>query len=72
VVERESGRLVGIVTNRDVRFASDPNLRVYELMTRENLVTVRSEVTPPRRAPSSTSTGSRSCWWWTTPIAASA
>ncbi len=46
VVERGSGRLVGIVTNRDVRFATDPNLRVYELMTRENLVTVKEGVTP--------------------------
>ena len=46
VVERESGRLVGIITNRDVRFATDPNTRVYELMTRENLVTVPAEVTP--------------------------
>src|ERR1700731_2770097 len=40
VVERDTNRLVGIVTNRDVRFASDPTLKVYELMTRENLVTV--------------------------------
>jgi IMP dehydrogenase len=40
VVERETNRLVGIITNRDVRFATDPNLRVYELMTRDNLVTV--------------------------------
>ncbi len=39
VVERDSGRLVGIITNRDTRFATDPTLRVYELMTRENLVT---------------------------------
>ena len=46
VVEPETGRLVGIVTSRDVRFATDPNQRVYELMTRENLVTVPSEVTP--------------------------
>jgi IMP dehydrogenase len=46
VVERENGRLVGIVTNRDVRFATDPNLRVYELMTRENLVTAPADVTP--------------------------
>lgn len=38
------GRLVGILTNRDVRFASDPTQRVYELMTRENLVTVRESV----------------------------
>jgi IMP dehydrogenase len=40
VVERDSGRLVGILTNRDVRFATDPAVKVYELMTRENLVTV--------------------------------
>ena len=46
VVERESKRLVGIVTSRDVRFATDPNLRVYELMTRENLVTVLNDATP--------------------------
>jgi IMP dehydrogenase len=38
------GRLVGILTNRDVRFASNPNQRVYELMTRENLVTVKEGV----------------------------
>ncbi len=34
------GRLVGILTNRDVRFASDPSQRVAELMTRDNLITV--------------------------------
>jgi IMP dehydrogenase len=38
---QKTGRLVGILTNRDVRFASDPSQKVYELMTRENLVTVR-------------------------------
>ena len=38
---QRAGRLVGILTNRDVRFASDPSQKVYELMTRENLVTVR-------------------------------
>jgi IMP dehydrogenase len=38
---QRTGRLVGILTNRDVRFASDPSQKVYELMTRENLVTVR-------------------------------
>ena len=46
VVERETGRLVGILTNRDVRFATDPALKVYELMTRENLVTVTGDVRP--------------------------
>jgi IMP dehydrogenase len=44
VVERDTGRLVGILTNRDVRFATDPALKVYELMTRENLITVESGV----------------------------
>jgi IMP dehydrogenase len=39
-----TGRLVGILTNRDVRFASDPSQKVYELMTRENLVTVKENV----------------------------
>ncbi len=46
VVERETGRLVGILTHRDVRFATDPSLRVYELMTRENLITVTGDVGP--------------------------
>jgi len=41
---RVVGRLVGILTNRDVRFASNPDQRVYELMTRENLITVRDGV----------------------------
>ncbi len=44
VVERGTGRLVGILTHRDVRFATDPGLRVYELMTRENLITVSGDV----------------------------
>ncbi|NLS00241.1 IMP dehydrogenase [Rhizobium sp. P38BS-XIX] len=43
VVEK-SHRLVGILTNRDVRFASDPQQKIYELMTRENLVTVKDGV----------------------------
>jgi IMP dehydrogenase len=36
----EDGRLVGILTNRDVRFAENPRQPVSELMTRDNLVTV--------------------------------
>jgi IMP dehydrogenase len=42
-VTEEGGKLVGILTNRDVRFASDPRQRVSELMTRE-LVTVRETI----------------------------
>ncbi len=39
VVEKD-GRLVGILTNRDVRFAENPRQRVAELMTSDNLATV--------------------------------
>ncbi len=44
VVERGSRRLVGILTNRDVRFADDPRQPVAELMTCDELVTVRENV----------------------------
>jgi IMP dehydrogenase len=37
---QKTGRLVGILTNRDVRFAENPRQRVSELMTSENLATV--------------------------------
>ena len=39
-----TGRLVGILTNRDVRFASDPSQKIHELMTHENLITVNDNV----------------------------
>ena len=38
------GKLVGIVTNRDVRFATDPRQQVSELMTKDRLITVREGV----------------------------
>ena len=40
VVEAD-GKLVGILTNRDTRFAENPRQLVAELMTNENLATVR-------------------------------
>ncbi len=40
VVQDKSNKLLGILTNRDVRFASDLRENVHQLMTRENLVTV--------------------------------
>ncbi|WP_296678968.1 IMP dehydrogenase [Novosphingobium sp.] len=43
-VVEASGRLVGILTNRDVRFADNPRQPVRELMTHENLATVRAGV----------------------------
>ncbi len=48
VVERggngRGGKLVGILTNRDVRFATEPSTPVRELMTKERLITVNENV----------------------------
>jgi IMP dehydrogenase len=43
-VVEASGKLVGILTNRDVRFAENPMQPVSELMTRDNLATVQTGV----------------------------
>src|ERR1700733_13850705 len=42
--EGRAGKLVGILTNRDVRFATDKRQKVSELMTKDRLVTVREGV----------------------------
>ncbi len=44
VVERSSGKLVGILTNRDMRFEPSDAPRASELMTKDDLVTVREGV----------------------------
>src|ERR1700739_4317463 len=41
VVERGSGKLVGILTHRDMRFETDPGITAQALMHTENLATVR-------------------------------
>jgi IMP dehydrogenase len=38
------GKLVGILTNRDVRFATNPAQPIYELMTKDKLVTVNDSI----------------------------
>ncbi len=38
-------KLVGIVTNRDLRFVSDQGLRVSDVMTSKNLVTAKAGIT---------------------------
>ena len=43
-VVEESGKLVGILTHRDVRFAENPAQLVSELMTKDNLATVKAGV----------------------------
>lgn len=44
VTEGQGGKLVGILTNRDVRFASNMQQPVHELMTKDRLITVREGV----------------------------
>ena len=39
------GKLVGILTNRDLKFETDLNRSVSEAMTKENLVTIKGEIT---------------------------
>ena len=39
-VTNEEGKLVGIITNRDIRFVKDFSKKIREVMTRENLKTV--------------------------------
>jgi IMP dehydrogenase len=41
-----AGKLVGILTNRDVRFATDKRQKISDLMTKDGLVTVRESVDP--------------------------
>ena len=44
VVEDSNNKLVGILTNRDVRFATDDTQLIKELMTSKNLITVNDAV----------------------------
>lgn len=42
----KGGKLVGILTNRDLRFLKNTRLKVSEVMTSQKLVTVTEKVTP--------------------------
>ncbi|GHT60412.1 inosine-5'-monophosphate dehydrogenase [Endomicrobiia bacterium] len=37
----DNGKLIGIITNRDMRFETDDNKKVSEIMTKDNLVTAK-------------------------------
>jgi IMP dehydrogenase len=41
----DNGKLVGIITNRDLRFENNPERPVKEVMTKDNLVKVREGIT---------------------------
>ncbi len=40
----ENGLLVGILTNRDVRFENNPNIKIKDLMTKGNLITAKEGI----------------------------
>ena len=65
----DDGKVVGIVTGRDLRFETRYDVPVREIMTpRETLITVREDATPGRRqGAAATSTSSSACWSSTTP-----
>lgn len=44
VVSKRNSKLVGILTNRDVRFATEPSQQIRELMTSRGLITVQEGV----------------------------
>ena len=44
-ITRADGRLVGILTRRDLRFLEQSDLPISEVMTKENLVTATGDVT---------------------------
>ena len=70
--KRTPGKLVGILTNRDVRFATDPRQKVAELMTKERLVTVGEGVGEAEAKRLLHQHRIESCWWSTSNTAASA
>lgn len=61
----DNGRLIGIITNRDMKFETDMNQLIDNVMTRENLVTAPRAPPWPRPVRSCASTRSRSCPSWT-------
>ena len=44
IIERKSKKLVGILTNRDIRFAKSLEQPVSSLMTKDNLITVKKSI----------------------------
>lgn len=63
IVDNE-GKLVGIITNRDMRFMTDFNTRIADVMTKDNLVTAPVGTTCRRHRRFSVPTRSKSCPWW--------
>ena len=60
-VTRE-GKLVGILTNRDLRFESRFDLPISDVMTKDNLITVPVGTTLEKPRRSCIGTASKNCW----------
>ncbi len=41
----ENMKLVGIITNRDIRFETDSSKKIYDVMTKENLIVAEPDIT---------------------------
>ena len=59
----KNGKLVGIVTNRDLRFENRMDLKISQVMTRDKLVTAPEGTTLDKPGTFSTSIASKSCSW---------
>ena len=68
----KKGKLVGILTNRDVRFATNTEHAGLRADDQEAGDGEGRREAARTRSGCCISTGSRSCWWWTTTSAASA
>ena len=55
----DEGHLVGIVTNRDLRFEKDHNKRIDEVMTKDNIVTTNQTTDLEAAAPNLAGTQNR-------------
>ena len=71
VVERDTGQLVGILTNRDVRFATDPIAEGLRADDAREPRRGHRRCGPEEARACCTSTASKNCWWWMRRIAAS-
>lgn len=63
IVDR-AGKLVGIITNRDMRFLSDYNATISEVMTKENLITAPVGTTMTEAQNILRQHKIESCRWW--------
>ncbi|MDR1928851.1 MAG: IMP dehydrogenase [Endomicrobium sp.] len=43
-ITSDNGKLIGIITNRDMRFEKNNNKRVIDIMTKNNLITAKTDI----------------------------